>query len=47
VAATCWRTWLVISLVCLLLFAPAVFLFGGPWRRSPASDRVTPDAEPV
>jgi MFS family permease len=35
VAATSWRTWLVISLVCLLLFVPAVFLFGGRWRRGP------------
>jgi OPA family glycerol-3-phosphate transporter-like MFS transporter len=35
VAATSWRTWLLISLVCLLLFVPAVFLFGGRWRRGP------------
>jgi len=35
VAATSWRTWLSISLVCLLLFVPAVFLFGGRWRRTP------------
>jgi MFS family permease len=33
VAATSWQTWLSISLVCLLLFVPAVFLFGGRWRR--------------
>jgi OPA family glycerol-3-phosphate transporter-like MFS transporter len=33
VAATSWRTWLVIALVCLLLFVPAVFVFGGRWRR--------------
>ncbi|HEV8562738.1 MAG TPA: MFS transporter [Actinophytocola sp.] len=35
VAATSWQTWLLISLVCLLLFVPAVFLFGGRWRRGP------------
>jgi len=33
VAATSWQTWLSISVVCLLLFVPAVFLFGGRWRR--------------
>ncbi|MGH3932569.1 MAG: hypothetical protein ACRDTF_21640 [Pseudonocardiaceae bacterium] len=33
VAATSWQTWLAISLGCLLLFVPAVFFFGGPWRR--------------
>jgi OPA family glycerol-3-phosphate transporter-like MFS transporter len=33
VEATSWQTWLVVSLVCLALFAPAVFLFHGPWRR--------------
>jgi MFS family permease len=33
VAATSWQTWLSISLVCLLLFVPAVFMFGGQWRR--------------
>jgi MFS family permease len=32
VAATSWQTWLSISVVCLLLFVPAVFLFGGRWR---------------
>lgn len=44
VAATSWRTWLVISLGCLLLFVPAVFLFGGRWRRSPATDGAVPDS---
>jgi OPA family glycerol-3-phosphate transporter-like MFS transporter len=34
VEATSWQTWLVISLVCLALFIPAIFLFEGPWRRS-------------
>ncbi|MGI5155398.1 MFS transporter [Microbispora sp. CA-102843] len=33
VEATSWQTWLVVSLVCLALFGPAVFLFHGPWRR--------------
>ncbi|MEU7939199.1 MFS transporter [Microbispora bryophytorum] len=36
VEATSWQTWLVVSLVCLALFAPAVFLFHGPWRRQHA-----------
>ncbi|MEV4458149.1 MFS transporter [Microbispora sp. NPDC049633] len=36
VEATSWQTWLVVSLVCLALFAPAVFLFHGPWRRERA-----------
>ncbi|HEU5474712.1 MAG TPA: MFS transporter [Actinophytocola sp.] len=44
VAATSWRTWLSISLVCLLLFVPAVFLFGGHWRR-PANVPAAPDAD--
>jgi OPA family glycerol-3-phosphate transporter-like MFS transporter len=35
VAATSWQTWLVIALGCLLLFVPAVFLFGGRWRPAP------------
>jgi OPA family glycerol-3-phosphate transporter-like MFS transporter len=47
VAATSWRIWLVIALGCLLLFVPAVFLFGGHWRRPPASVRATPGAESV
>lgn len=38
VAATSWQTWLAISLGCLLLFPPAVFLFGGDWTR-PAARR--------
>lgn len=33
VAATSWRTWLLVALVCLLMFVPAVFGFGGRWRR--------------
>ncbi|GAA0388717.1 hypothetical protein GCM10009530_44790 [Microbispora corallina] len=33
VEATSWQVWLIVSLVCLVLFAPAVFLFQGPWRR--------------
>ncbi|GAB3137964.1 MFS transporter [Microbispora hainanensis] len=37
VEATSWQTWLVVSLVCLALFAPAVFLFHGPWRRERAA----------
>jgi MFS family permease len=38
VAAAGWQAWLSISLVCLLLFVPAIFLFGGAWRRTvPAS----------
>ena len=36
VEATSWQTWLVVSLVCLALFGPAVFLFHGPWRRERA-----------
>lgn len=36
VEATSWQTWLVVSLVCLALFAPAVVLFHGPWRRERA-----------
>jgi MFS family permease len=47
VAATSWQTWLVIALGCLLLFVPAVFLFGGRWRRPPASVQATPGAESV
>jgi OPA family glycerol-3-phosphate transporter-like MFS transporter len=34
VAAAGWQAWLSISLVCLLLFVPAVLLFGGGWRRT-------------
>ncbi len=34
VAVAGWRAWLAIALVCLLLFVPAVFLFGGAWRRT-------------
>ncbi len=37
VEATSWQTWLVISLGCLALFIPAVFLFNGPWRRGSRS----------
>ncbi|HEY9524311.1 MAG TPA: MFS transporter [Thermopolyspora sp.] len=37
VAATSWQTWLMIALVCLILFIPAIFLFKGPWRRSQIS----------
>ena len=49
VAATSWQTWLSISLVCLLLFVPAVFFFGGPWRRgtgvpAPARELPNPDS---
>jgi predicted MFS family arabinose efflux permease len=32
VAAHDWQTWLTVAASCLLLFVPAVFLFGGPWR---------------
>jgi OPA family glycerol-3-phosphate transporter-like MFS transporter len=35
VAATSWQAWLSIALACLLLFVPAVFLFSGPWLRTP------------
>ena len=35
VATTSWQAWLSISLACLVLFVPAVFLFGGPWRPAP------------
>jgi OPA family glycerol-3-phosphate transporter-like MFS transporter len=42
VAAAGWQVWLSISLVCLLLFVPAVLLFGGGWRRTmSASVRVS------
>jgi OPA family glycerol-3-phosphate transporter-like MFS transporter len=34
VAVAGWRAWLAISLACLLLFVPAIFLFGGAWRRT-------------
>ncbi|WP_326823761.1 MFS transporter [Streptosporangium sp. NBC_01756] len=33
VAATSWQSWLLVSLGCLVLFIPAIFLFNGPWRR--------------
>lgn len=48
VAATGWQTWLAVSLGCLLLFAPAVFLVGGDWTRPagrPVSARATPVGE--
>jgi MFS family permease len=32
VAASSWQTWLSIATSCLLLFVPAVFLYGGGWR---------------
>ncbi len=42
VAAVGWHSWLAISSVCLLLFVPAVFGFGGRWRNTriptPADD---------
>ncbi|OPG12673.1 MFS transporter [Microbispora sp. GKU 823] len=44
VEATSWQTWLVVSLVCLALFAPAVFLFHGPWRRERAETVDGPEA---
>jgi MFS family permease len=37
VAVTSWQTWLMIALVCLVLFIPAAMFFHGPWRR-PVSD---------
>lgn len=46
VAATGWQVWLSISLVCLSLFVPAVFLFGGPWRRGPEGGLVSARATP-
>jgi MFS family permease len=33
VAAGDWQTWLWVAVLCLLLFVPAVFAFGGAWRR--------------
>jgi OPA family glycerol-3-phosphate transporter-like MFS transporter len=33
VESTSWQTWLLISLACLVLYIPAIFLFNGPWRR--------------
>ncbi|MQA95068.1 MAG: hypothetical protein GEV11_10620 [Streptosporangiales bacterium] len=33
VAATGWQVWMWISVVGLVLYLPAVFLFKGPWRR--------------
>ncbi|MGH3391632.1 MAG: hypothetical protein ACRDOO_22410, partial [Actinomadura sp.] len=36
VEAASWQAWLLIAVVCLAFFIPAVFLFNGPWRR-PAS----------
>jgi OPA family glycerol-3-phosphate transporter-like MFS transporter len=49
VAAASWRAWLSIALACLVLFVPAVFAFGGPWRRAPrpaegTAARLTPVA---
>ncbi|MFG1708836.1 MFS transporter [Nonomuraea sp. M3C6] len=35
VEGTSWQTWLLISLGCLVLYIPAIFLFHGPWRREP------------
>jgi MFS family permease len=43
VAAAGWQAWLAISLTCLLAFLPAVFGFGGPWRREPQR----PNGQPV
>ena len=33
IEAAGWQTWLFISLGCLILYIPAIFLFNGPWRR--------------
>jgi OPA family glycerol-3-phosphate transporter-like MFS transporter len=46
VAATGWQVWLSISLGCLSLFVPAVFLFGGPWRRGADGGLVSARATP-
>lgn len=40
-AAGSWQRWLVVALVCNAALVPAVFLFGGSWRR------VVPRAEPA
>jgi MFS family permease len=32
-AAGSWQRWLIIALICNAALVPAVFLFGGPWRR--------------
>jgi OPA family glycerol-3-phosphate transporter-like MFS transporter len=40
-AAGSWQRWLVIALICNAALVPAVFLFGGPWRRR------VPRAEPA
>jgi len=29
-----WQRWLLIALICNAAMVPAVFLFGGPWRRT-------------
>jgi len=34
VESTSWQTWLMISLGCLVLYIPTIFLFNGPWRRA-------------
>jgi MFS family permease len=48
VEASDWQTWLQVTLVCMALFIPAVFLFNGPWRRpAGASAADGPAAEPV
>lgn len=46
VAATGWQVWLSISLGCLTLFVPAVFFFGGPWRRGAGRGLVSAPATP-
>lgn len=46
VAATGWQVWLSISLGCLSLFVPAVFFFGGPWRRGADEGLVSARATP-
>jgi OPA family glycerol-3-phosphate transporter-like MFS transporter len=36
-AAGSWRPWLLVALACNAVFIPAVFGFGGTWRRAPAA----------
>ncbi|MBE9375876.1 MFS transporter [Saccharopolyspora sp. HNM0983] len=44
VATSGWSAWLVVALLCLLVFLPMTVLFRGPWRRAapvggPAAER--------
>ncbi|MFI0357530.1 MFS transporter [Actinomadura sp. 9N407] len=43
VEAGSWQIWLLVALVCLALFIPAVFLFKGPWRRGGTGQELPAD----